>query len=217
MTIRVMLVDDHQIVRDGLRSLLAKQSDMEVIAEADNGRAAVQAAAELRPDVVVMDVGMPDLNGVEATLRVLEAVPNARVVALSMHSDRRFVEGMLAAGASGYVLKDAAFEDLVAAIRTVAQGGTYLCPSVAGIVVAHYVRGRADASARKAVALTPREREVLQLLAEGHSTKQIAARLAVSVKTVETHRSRLMEKLGLHSVAELTKYALREGLTSLDL
>lgn len=217
MTIRVMLVDDHQIVRDGLRSLLAKQSDMEVIAEADNGRAAVQAAAELRPDVVVMDVGMPDLNGVEATLRVLEAVPNARVVALSMHSDRRFVEGMLAAGASGYVLKDAAFEDLVAAIRTVAQGGTYLCPSVAGIVVAHYVRGRADASARKAVALTPREREVLQLLAEGHSTKQIAARLAVSIKTVETHRSRLMEKLGLHSVAELTKYALREGLTSLDL
>jgi DNA-binding NarL/FixJ family response regulator len=212
-----MLVDDHQIVRDGLRSLLAKQSDMEVIAEADNGRAAVQAAAELRPDVVVMDVGMPDLNGVEATLRVLEAVPNARVVALSMHSDRRFVEGMLAAGASGYVLKDAAFEDLVAAIRTVAQGGTYLCPSVAGIVVAHYVRGRADASARKAVALTPREREVLQLLAEGHSTKQIAARLAVSIKTVETHRSRLMEKLGLHSVAELTKYALREGLTSLDL
>ena len=216
MSIRIVLADDHHIVRDGLRSLLEEQGDMEVIAEAENGRDAVALAAELRPDVVVMDVGMPDLNGMEATRQVLERARGTRVVALSMHSDRRFVAGMLEAGASGYVIKDAAFEELARAIRAVVDGRTFLCPAVAGVVVGDYLNRRAAGEPAPARPLTPREREVLQLLAEGSATKQIAARLGVSVKTVETHRSRIMAKLDIRSVAELTKYAIREGLTSLD-
>ena len=216
MTIRIVLADDHKIVRDGLTSMLQAQPDMDVVAQADNGRSAVQMADELRPDVVVMDVGMPDLNGIEATRQVTEAAPGVHVIALSMHSDRRFVEGMLSAGASGYILKDSAFEELAAAIRTVVDGRTYLCPTVTGIVVANYVRRRPGPESTVRTALTPREREVLQLLAEGKATKQVASRLGVSVKTIETHRSRIMEKLGIHSIAELTKYAIREGLTSLD-
>ena len=216
MSIRIVLADDHHIVRDGLRSLLEEQGDMEVIAEAENGRDAVALAAELRPDVVVMDVGMPDLNGMEATRQVLKRARGTRVVALSMHSDRRFVAGMLEAGASGYVIKDAAFEELARAIRAVVDGRTFLCPAVAGVVVGDYLNRRAAGEPAPARPLTPREREVLQLLAEGSATKQIAARLGVSVKTVETHRSRIMAKLNIRSVAELTKYAIREGLTSLD-
>lgn len=216
MSIRIVLADDHHIVRDGLRSLLEEQGDMEVIAEAENGRDAVALAAELRPDVVVMDVGMPDLNGMEATRQVLERARGTRVVALSMHSDRRFVAGMLEAGASGYVIKDAAFEELARAIRAAVDGRTFLCPAVAGVVVEDYLNRRAADEPTPARPLTPREREVLQLLAEGSATKQIAARLGVSVKTVETHRSHIMAKLNIHSVAELTKYAIREGLTSLD-
>lgn len=216
MSIRIVLADDHHIVRDGLRSLLEEQGDMEVIAEAENGRDAVALAAELRPDVVVMDVGMPDLNGMEATRQVLERARGTRVVALSMHSDRRFVAGMLEAGASGYVIKDAAFEELARAIRAAVDGRTFLCPAVAGVVVEDYLNRRAADEPTPARPLTPREREVLQLLAEGSATKQIAARLGVSVKTVETHRSHIMAKLNIHSVAELTRYAIREGLTSLD-
>jgi len=216
MSIRIVLADDHHIVRDGLRSLLEEQDDMEVIAEAENGRDAVALAAELRPDVVVMDVGMPDLNGMEATRQVLERARGTRIVALSMHSDRRFVAGMLEAGASGYVIKDAAFEELARAIRAAVDGRTFLCPAVAGVVVEDYLSRPATGEPTPARPLTPREREVLQLLAEGGSTKQIAARLGVSVKTVETHRSRIMAKLDIRSVAELTKYAIREGLTSLD-
>ena len=216
MTIRILLADDHKIVRDGLTSMLQAQPDMDVVAQADNGRSAVQMTDELRPDVVVMDVGMPDLNGIEATRQVTEAAPGVHVIALSMHSDRRFVEGMLSAGAAGYILKDSAFEELATAIRTVVDGQTYLCPMVTGIVVANYVRRRPGPESSAHTALTPREREVLQLLAEGKATKQVASRLDVSVKTVETHRSRLMAKLGIHSIAELTKYAIREGLTSLE-
>ncbi len=216
MTIRIVLADDHKIVRDGLTSMLQAQPDMDVVAQADNGRSAVQMAEELRPDVVVMDAGMPDLNGIQPTRQVTEAAPGVRVIALSMHSDRRFVEGMLSAGAAGYVLKDSAFEELATAIRTVVDGQTYLCPTVTGIVVANYVRRRPGPESTAHTALTPREREVLQLLAEGKATKQVASRLGVSVKTLETHRSRIMEKLGIHSIAELTKYAIREGLTSLE-
>ena len=215
MAIRVLLADDHQIVRDGLHALLSAEADLQIIGEAKEGRSAVQLAAELKPDVVIMDIGMPDLNGMEATRQILEAAPGVRIIALSMHSDRRFIEGMFKAGAAGYLLKDAAFEELARAVRTVTAGRPYLSPSIAAAVIDGYVNP-SPGSSTAADVLTPREREVLQLLAEGNSTKQIALSLDVSVKTIETYRSRLMEKLDLHSVAELTKYAVREGLTFLE-
>jgi DNA-binding NarL/FixJ family response regulator len=216
MAIRVVLADDHQMVRDGLRSLIEDAPDMEVIAEAEDGRRAVELALELRPDVVVMDVAMPDLNGIEAAAKITSEAPNVRVVGLSVHSDRRFVQGMLSAGASGYVLKDAAFEELEDALRAAAAGRVYLSPDVAGVVVEGFVRSASPSPSSPFEVLTPREREVLQLLAEGKRTKEIASILGVSVKTVESHRSRTMKKLDVHSVAELTKYAIREGLTTLE-
>ena len=214
MAIRILLADDHKIVRQGLRTLLEQEPDMEVVAEAEDGRIAVRLARELAPQVVIMDVGMPDLNGIEATRQVLADTPGLKVIALSMHSDRRFVVNMLKAGASGYLLKDSAFEELAAAIRVVMLNKTYLSPGVSDIVIKDYIQGPREDSSVFSV-LTPREREVLQLMAEGKSTKQIADRLHVSVKTIETHRQQIMTKLGIHSVAELTKYAVREGLSSL--
>ncbi len=214
MSIRILLADDHKIMRDGLRTLLAQQADMQVVAEADNGRTAVALARELEPDVIIMDIGMPELNGMEAARQIKHTLPEARVIALSMHSDRRFVAGMLGAEASGYLLKDCAFEELGRAIRAAAAGETYLCSGIAGLVVDGYVR--AGLLGGEAPELSDRDREVLQLVAEGWATKQIAGRLAISVKTVEAHRSQIMKKLGLHSLAEITKYAIREGLTSLD-
>ena len=216
MSIKIILADDHNIVRQGLRSLIEGESDFEVVGEADNGRQAVGLAAELAPDLVIMDVSMPDLNGIEATHQITRNHAGVKVMALSMHSDKRFVAGILKAGAAGYLLKDCAFEEMAGAIRAVAKGGTYLSPGVAASVIQDYVR-RLDMSEQSTVdSLTPREREVLQLLAEGSSTKEIAAGLNLSVKTVETHRRQVMEKLDLHSIAELTKYAIREGLTTLD-
>ncbi len=215
MTIRILLVDDHQIVCDGLRLVLEQQSGMEVVGVAHDGRHGVRLAQELRPDVVILDVAMPDLNGLEAARQLLEQQPQLRIVALSMHSDRRYVAGMLEAGAQGYLLKDCAAEELADAIRTVVGGRVYLSPSVSGQVV-EALRQRNLEQAGPAARLTPREREVLQLLAEGHATRRIAQRLHLSVKTVETHRRQLMEKLDLHSVADLTRYALREGITTLD-
>jgi len=229
---KVLLADDHRIVREGLRSLLEAQDDMQVVGEADNGRLALEMAAEHEPDVVVMDVAMPQLNGIEATRRLMNDQPDTKVVALSMHSDRRYVSEALKAGASAYLLKDGAFEELVSAIRAVVANKVYLSPRVAGVVVDDYVRrlpgdrsdghgngGSSEAGGDFSNAfqkLTAREREVLQLMAEGFATKEIATRLHVSVKTVETHRRQLMEKLQLYSVAEVTKYAIREGLTSLE-
>src|SRR4051812_9670856 len=225
---KVLLADDHRIVREGLRSLLEAQDDMQVVGEADNGRLALEMAAEHEPDVVVMDVAMPQLNGIEATRRLMNDQPDTKVVALSMHSDRRYVAEALKAGAAGYLLKDGAFDELVSAIRAVVANKVYLSPRVAGVVVDDYVRrlpgddhdgdgvgsrGPVPTAFQK---LTAREREVLQLMAEGYATKEIASRLHVSVKTVETHRRQLMEKLQLYSVAEVTKYAIREGLTSLE-
>ncbi len=215
MSIRILLVDDHKIMRDGLRTLLAQQSDMEVVAEADTGRRAVSLAKELDPDVVIMDVGMPELNGIEAARRIRHESPEVKVIALSMHSDRRFVAGMLGAEASGYLLKDCAFEELARAIHTVMSGQIYVSPGIAKTVLEDYVRTVSSSGGTRPT-LSPREREVLQLLAEGRSTKQIAHALSVSVKTVETHRAQVMEKLDIHSIAELTKYAIREGLTSLE-
>jgi NarL family two-component system response regulator LiaR len=212
--IRIVIADDHQLIREGLRGLLDREPDMEVVGEAQDGRAALGLVADLSPEVVIMDVAMPDLNGIEATRKVIAAFPAIRVIALSMHSDKRFVAGMLKAGASGYLLKDCAFSELASAVRTVAAGKVYLSPGIAGLVAEEFA-GR-FAPDRPALPLTDREREVLQLIAEGQATKRIAARLGLSVKTVETHRRQMMDKLGLHSVAELTKYAIREGLTSLE-
>jgi DNA-binding NarL/FixJ family response regulator len=215
MSIRIILADDHKIVRDGLRSLIEKEDGMEVVAEADNGRTALRLAVKLSPDLVIMDIAMPGLNGVEATRQIIASAPQCKVIALSMHADMRYVMEMLKAGASGYVLKDSAFEELARAIRTVLNNKTYLSPAVSEKVVGDYVKllHKGDGSAFSS--LSAREREVLQLLAEGNSTAQIADRMHLSVKTIETHRQHIMEKLNIHNVAELTKYAIREGLTSL--
>jgi len=218
MSIRVIIADDHKIVRDGLRALIESRGGMDLLAEAETGRAAVELATKLRPSVAVMDIGMPDLNGIEATRQIMASVPTVRVIALSMHADRRFVAGMLGAGASGYLLKDCAFEELADAIGIVASGRIYLSPSIAEVVVEGYVRHllEHDREGRPGPDLSAREREVLQLLTEGRATKEAAARLHVSNKTIETHRHNIMAKLGIRSVAELTKYAIREGLTSLE-
>lgn len=216
MSIRVLLADDHKITREGLRSLLEKQQDMDVVAEAENGRAAVHLAHELLPNVVIMDVTMPDLNGMEAARQIVGRFPNVKIIALSMHSDSLFVTEMLRSGASGYLLKDCAFDELALAIRAVASGKTYLSPSISGVVVEDYLRRLTKTGFSSSEVLTDREREVLQLMAEGKSTKQIALKLSISVKTVETHRRQIMHKLDIYTVAELTKYAIRKGLTSLE-
>lgn len=216
MSIRVLLADDHRIIREGLRSLLQKQPDMEVVEEAEDGITAVRLTEKLRPDIVIMDIGMPDLNGIEAARQIVTRVKGVKVIALSMHSDKRFVLEMLKAGASGYLLKDCAFEELINAIRTVRSGQIYLSNRVTGVVVDEFLHNRPTSEVSAYNLLSAREREVLQLLAEGNTTKSIAAALSVSTKTIETHRQQIMEKLNLHSVAELTKYAVKEGLTSLD-
>lgn len=215
MSIRIMIADDHQIVRNGLRSLIEKELDMEVIAEADNGRNAVRLALELAPDVVIMDIAMPELNGIEATRQIIAARPRIKVIALSMHADKRYVMEMLKAGASGYILKDNAYEELARAIRTVLKNHTYLSPQVTETVIGDYVQLALTGSGSAFSLLSAREREVLQLLAEGNGTTQIAECLCISVKTVETYRQHIIQKLDIRSIAELTKYAIREGLTSL--
>jgi DNA-binding NarL/FixJ family response regulator len=215
MSIRILLADDHKIIREGLRSLLEKQPGMEVVGEVENGRDAVKLARELLPDVMIMDYAMPDLNGVEATREIVAIAPGVKVVALSMHSDRRFVVAMLKAGASGYLLKDCAFEELAHALRAVRANRTYLSPKIADLMIKDYVRLFPSTELSVFSLLSSRERQVLQLLSEGKSTKQISADLNVSIKTVETYRQHVMDKLDVHSIAELTKYAVREGLTSL--
>jgi two-component system, NarL family, response regulator NreC len=216
MSIRVLLADDHKITRQGLRSLLEKQPDVEVVAEAENGRSAVRLAGELAPDIIIMDITMPDLNGIEATRQILSESPDIKIIALSMHSDTLFVTEMLKSGAAGYLLKDCAFEELTRAIKTVVDNKTYLSPSISGIVVDDYIHRLSKADFSNSEVLSDREKEVLQLMAEGNSTKEIAQKLHISVKTVETHRRQIMNKLDIHTVAELTKYAIRKGLTSLE-
>jgi DNA-binding NarL/FixJ family response regulator len=215
MIIKVILADDHQIIRDGLRSLLENEPDIEIVGEANNGRVAVQMAQELQPNVVVMDITMPDLNGIEATRQILTKTSRVKVLALSMHSDEQFVAGVLAAGASGYILKDCTLVELIRAIRTVAMNQTYLSPRITNVVIEGYVCHSATPASSMST-LTIREREVLQLIAEGKTVKEIAAALYVSHKTVEKHREQIMRKLNIHSVAELTKYAIRKGLTTLE-
>jgi DNA-binding NarL/FixJ family response regulator len=216
MSFRVLLADDHHIVRDGLRALIEQQPDLEVVADAENGYKAVRLALEYRPDLVVMDISMPELNGIEATRQIMADLPNTKVLILSMHTDRQFVTEALRAGAAGFLLKDSAVEELVRAIRVVKGDRIYLDPEITGGIIEDYIRHSPSGDLSAAVVLTNRERGVLQLIAEGWTTRAIAEHLCVSVKTIETHRRQIMIKLDLHSVAELTKYAIREGLTSLD-
>jgi DNA-binding NarL/FixJ family response regulator len=215
MATRILLVDDHALVREGLRALLTSNAETEVIGEASTGREALELARNLDPDVILMDVGMPDLNGFEATRQMKSTAPGARVIALSTHSDKRYVLAMLEAGARGYIVKSAAGEELVRAIETVNRNQIYLSPAIAGVVVDSYLGREYPEEGIGAALLGSREREVLQLLAEGKSSPEIAAVMHISVSTVETHRRNIMRKLDLHSVAELTKFAVREGLTQL--
>lgn len=214
--IRVLVADDHKLFIDGLGSILQRRPDIEVVGAARDGLSTVRLAAELEPNLILMDISMPHLNGIEATRKIMAERPTTRVIMLSMHSDRRYVVAALRAGARGYLLKDSASEDLLEAIERVMAGDLYLSSKMSGQVLMDFISGGDASSSSAFTVLSPREREVLQLIAEGHSTKDVASRLSVSVKTVETHRSQVMDKLHLHSIAELTKYAIREGLTDLS-
>ena len=210
---KILLADDHAMMRDGLRAILSKEMDVEVVAEASNGRDAVELARRLHPNVVVMDVGMARLNGIDATREIVASNREIKVIGLSMNSDHRYVVAMFAAGAVGYLVKDSASSELLLALRAVMQNQTYLSPTVAEAIVS---RVRTSPAERSSKALSTREREVLQLLAEGQTSKDIAAALGLALPTVETHRRQIVTKLGLRSIAELTKYAIREGLTVLE-
>ncbi len=216
MDIKVLIVDDHKIMREGLRQLLKNKSQIKVIGEAKNGRDAVGMVKSMSPNVVVMDVAMPELNGMEATRIIKNDSPNTRVIALSSHNGKEFVTGMFGAGASGYLLKDCAFDELVGAIEAVNSKHTYLSKEITDILVKEFASNMQMGTSTKTDNLTLREKEVLQLLSEGSNTKSIAERLFVSSKTIESHRQKIMQKLDLHSVPELTKYAIRMGLTTLE-
>ena len=209
----ILLVDDHHMMRDGLRAILEREA-MTVIGEAENGHEAINLARRLRPDVIVMDIAMPDLNGIDATRRIVAESPQAKVIALSMNSDRRYVVAMFEAGAMGYLVKNCASGELVQAVRAVSRNLTYISPSVAATMGESNRGGPPHPKPPRS--LSPREREVLQLIAEGCSSKEIAARLGVAVPTVETHRRQIVDKLGVRTIAELTKYAVREGLTTIE-
>lgn len=216
MSAKILVADDHSIIRQGLCALLEKQPDIEVIGAVEDGQKAIQLVKELSPDIIIMDVTMPNLNGIDATRKIIDLLPEVKVIALSMHSSRRFVAEMLKAGASGYILKECLFDELIEAIRTVLNGEIYLSHKITGVVVDDYVKRMSSKIKAEGPALTEREREVLQQLAEGKSTKQIALHFHVSDKTIESTRRNIMEKLGIYTVAELTKYAIREGLTPLE-
>jgi DNA-binding NarL/FixJ family response regulator len=218
VSIRIVLADDHRILREGLRSLLAQQPDVLVVGEASDGDAVVNLARELRPDLIIMDVVMPGTDGITATRQIRAECPDTKVIALSMHSDRRFVSEMVRAGALGYLVKDSAFEELNQAVRTVMSNRPYLSAVITGTLVEDFVR-QTSASERSTASplhmLTGREQEVLRMLADGKRVKEIAHLLTISVKTVESHRQNIMDKLEIHSTIELTRYALREGLTTI--
>ncbi len=216
MSVRIVLADDHTIFLSGLRTLLEKEPDLEVVAEVRDGREAVSVVHEKRPDLVVMDLSMPGMNGIEATRQITTKWPRVKVLCLSMHAEEQFVAAVLEGGASGYLLKDCVLNELLTAIRTVMANQIFHCPTITTSVVHSYRAQRAATQPSLFSLLTDREREVLQLIAEGHSTKNIAARLHLSVKTIDTHRQRIMDKLNIHSVAGLTKYAIRHGLTATE-
>ena len=212
--ITVLIADDHDVVREGVKALLGRAGGFSVIGEVANGRDAVALAIAARPDVVIMDVVMPELNGIEATAKLRAQAPGIKVVALSMHSDRRYVRRMFSAGAAGYVLKSCGVKHLVAAIRAVHAGNLYASPAVASVVVDDYARMLDGGHGAAARALTPREREVVQLIAEGKTTKQIACVLAISQKTAEVHRTNIMGKLKAGGVADIVRYAVEEGIVA---
>jgi two-component system, NarL family, response regulator NreC len=212
---RIVLADDHKLMRSGLRVLLEQQPDLTVVGEASDGREAVALVASQRPDVLVMDIGMPSLNGIEAAAQITQSNPEAAIVMLSMHSDESYVLRALKAGAKGYLLKDSAEADLIRAVRAVAEGKSFFSPAVSKVLLDDYVRKLKRSGTEDPYdLLTPREREVLQLVAEGKSNKEVAQLLNLSVYTVETHRSNIMEKLNLHGVPELILYAVRKGIIS---
>jgi DNA-binding NarL/FixJ family response regulator len=212
MSITIILADDHAILRHGLSKSFQQEEGFKVVGQAKDGRSAVELAKELLPDVIVMDIGMPDLNGMEATRQITRECPNVKVVGLSMHSTNKYVREMFRAGAKAYLLKECPFEELAQAIRAVVDGKTYVSPSVGQTVIEDYISKPEDPQSAFHV-LSQREREVLQLLAEGKPTKKVAKHLHISPKTVEAHRLRIMSKLGIDNIAQLTKYALQEGLT----
>jgi two-component system, NarL family, response regulator NreC len=216
MKANVLLVEDITLMRSGMRGLLESSGEVHIVGEAVDGREACKLAQKLHPDVILMDVAMPELNGIDATLQIHKMLPKVPVVMLSIHADRQYVCESLRAGAAGYVLKSAPLDEVLAAIRTVLAGGTYLCHSLADVVKDDYLRRiRGEIAESDLEKLTAREREVLQLLAEGNSSSEIARRLHISSRTVESHRFNIMEKLDIHSIAELTKFAIRNGLCSL--
>lgn len=214
--IRVVLAEDHTIVRQGLRSILEQQPGIEVIAEAENGREAVRIAEQLKPDVVVMDFSMPELNGLEATRQIKQRVPEVKVLILTRHTNREYVKSILRAGASGYMIKKSAADELILAIQSVYRGDSFLDPSISRIVIDGYLHPSEGENQAQELIITPRQREVLQLIAEGHPNREISSILHISVKTVDNHRANLMDKLGLNSTTELIKYAIRVGIISLD-
>jgi DNA-binding NarL/FixJ family response regulator len=217
MSIKVLIADDHGIVREGLHSLIGKQSDMEIVGEADDGRKALELVKELEPDVVVMDISMPNLNGVDATYQIVREHPKVKVIALSMHSSSMFVADMIKAGASGYILKDCLFNELAKAIRTVHEGGVHLSQDVVSLVVGDYMNRLSGVGGLPLESLSEREREVLQLIGEGKNTKQIAQILHVTTKAIDANRRKIMEKLHSQGTADLVRWAILGGLTSLEM
>jgi len=214
--IRIALADDHRIFRDSLRPLLDKQPDMEVVGEAEDGLRAVEVCKKLTPDLLILDISMPGLNGIEAARRIAAESPATKVIILSMHSDRRFVLEALKSGAQGYLLKESSFRELVEAVHCVMEGHIYLSVQLSSSLIKEFLQLSQHSEPSAFSILSDREREVLQLLAEGHNSKEIAYKLNISAKTIETHRKNIMEKLNIFNIAELTKYAVREGLTTLE-
>ena len=213
---RLLLADDHNLMREGIRALLAKSPDLEIVGETDNGRTAVQMAQKLSPDLVILDITMPGLNGIEATRQIKYHLPKCKVIVLSMHASSDMIGDALRAGANGYLTKSCIGQELVQAVHTVAGNQTHLSPQVAGVVAEGYLEQMTSSAGHRTKALTPRQREILQLLADGYSTKQIAKQLCRSIKTIEMHRLHIMGQMGFDSIADLTKYAIRKGLASLE-
>lgn len=215
MAIRIIIADDHQLFREGLANLLADTNDIEILAQAENGRDAFNKARELNPDVIIMDIGMPVMDGVEATRQLIKELPKAKVVALSMHAEKQYIKGMFEAGASGYLFKNCAYDELIRAIRTVHNGKKYLSERITEIMISDYLGKEEDLPVTDSE-LTERESEILKLIAEGVSTSDISDRLFVSIKTIGTHKQHILEKLNLKTTTDLVKYAIKKGIISLD-